>query len=97
MVHNLLNLFLEGFKLVGVILDLGRVVFNAVEGQLLDFQAVVLYEKWLVRCFIIVEINCERNRWKILTSSLRFLSSLVSLLTCELLIFKPSRNQVMKL
>ena len=43
--RGLLDLLFEGLKLGDVILLLGRVVLQAVLGQLADLQAVILYRK----------------------------------------------------
>ena len=74
----LLNFLLKSFKFICIILDFGWIIFNPMECQLLDFQTIILQKSF------VIDIS------KMITSSLRFLSSLPNLLTYELLIFKPS-------
>ena len=64
------------------------------EGELSDLQTVILCGEVTI---LILKEAVRRDAMEkadgVLTSSLRFLSSRLSLLTCELLIFRPSRGE----
>ncbi len=91
---NLLDLFLECLKLVDIVLLLGWVVLKAVLGQLPDLHAVVLQEMKvrleISKAGTIMLFDNVVFFVFLLTSSLRFLSSLSRRLTCELEILRPS-------